>query len=388
MPNISKIKAEDLQDNARLARLYQKCVKLGWWPNSDQSALDFWCLAEKALHDDKQGTPEKLFYALIKHKDLSKITDGIEKKALSRISSWERTELTESISNTSKRQETKTTLFGSNIGYMHSIMVQCFLPQQQLPSEQNRYQITHGNASLIIEGGLLTNPKKVGNFEQHQVPWGSRPRIILPYINHKAVITKKPIIDLGKSLRTFLEKMSIDINGRDGKAITQQIKNIAAAQFTLGEWREDGSTTRRVPISDEVSFWIEQDEKQNTLWNPEMILSPKYFEALMERHVPINMEHLLKLSRSPRRMDIYTWLSYRTISIKPNKITRIQLQELHKIFGPDITLYKTFKQRFKQDLAQIAKIHNGFKIEIENDLLLMQQSRSPIQTQTIRKISH
>ena len=86
-PDLDNIDAADLRDNERLGALYLEAVHRKFWANTDQSVLDFWCLAEKALHDDRAGTPGRLFYALVKRKSAQMITERAEQAALARMPS-------------------------------------------------------------------------------------------------------------------------------------------------------------------------------------------------------------------------------------------------------------------------------------------------------------
>ena len=54
-PDIHHIQREDLVSQERLADLYIEAVRRDYWPNTLAAALEFTCLAEKALHDDKQN---------------------------------------------------------------------------------------------------------------------------------------------------------------------------------------------------------------------------------------------------------------------------------------------------------------------------------------------
>ena len=382
LPNLNKITAEDLVCNTRLSFLYYKCVELKWWPNSDKAALDFWCLAEKALHDAKEGTSGRLFYALVKHKDTSRVTEAMEGRAMSRMPSQKRYELVNSAKSkfAITPEQTQEVLFGEdrNIGYMHSIMMQCFLPHNKLPDGVNRYQTNHGKASLVIKSDELANTDRVGEFEQQHVPWGSKARLLLPYINGQAIIKKDPKIDLGKSMRAFLRELGKSVEGRTGKEYTQQIKNIGAAQFILGEWKEEGTSTKYARMCKEMNFWIDKDENQHTLWTPEMKLSQEYFEAISQRPVPVDLSHLDKLTRSTRRMDIYSWLSYRLPVIKPHKEVKVPLHGLHPILAPEIMLYDDFKCKFKKDLVGISKVYRDFNVGVEKNLLVMRHSKPPI----------
>ena len=89
------ISADDLRDNARLSTLYIEAVSKGWWTNSDASVQTFWSFAEKALEDDERDTPGKLFYALIKKKNTSKISEKHDTRAMRRMPSQARRALVE-----------------------------------------------------------------------------------------------------------------------------------------------------------------------------------------------------------------------------------------------------------------------------------------------------
>ena len=79
------IAAADLASDERLAELFVEAVARGWWGNGNRAVLEFWCLAEKALADDTLGTPGRLFHALVKAGDLSRVTDAQEARAMRRM---------------------------------------------------------------------------------------------------------------------------------------------------------------------------------------------------------------------------------------------------------------------------------------------------------------
>ena len=354
-----------------------------FWPNSTRAVLEFWCFAEKALHDDKRGTPGRLFYTLVKAKDTRFVLDAQEQRAMARIGSHERQDLVDRAGGLNGlpaplSEDTQYALFGDTpkIGYHHGIMMQCFLPQKQVA--KRRHIAVHGRASLVIESGILANPEKPHEYIECGLPYGSRARLIIPYINSYAVIRKTREIDLGQSLRRFMEKIGSPITGYNGKKVTEQIQSLAAAQFTLGEWSEDSATTKYGRFAEEVSFWIERDPEQQVLWTPTMSLSQRYYDALRDRHVPIDMNHLVKLTRSERRMDLYSWLSYRLPALHKGKVLRVSLRDLQPIFAPDIRSPKRFKQKLGEDLEAIARIYPGFRVEITGDLVTLEKSAPPI----------
>ena len=382
-PNFDKIEPYDLQRPERLKELYIEAVRRGFWLNTEAAALNFFAFAEKALADDKYGTPGKLFYALIKQKNFDYITDGQEDRARAKLTSYERSELVDAAgSNTGlvapANDEIQNILVGRNIGYHHSVMVQCFLPQARPKDGVTSHQLRHGRASLLIEAGKIADPDREHEFKLCQVPWGAHSRLIIPYINKQAVVTKSPVIDLGTSLRDFMASVGVPVSGQNGRAMTAQIENIAAAQFLLGEWDGDRTTTKAARVSNQISFWLERDENQATFWNPEMVLSPEYYQSILERPVPLDMAHLNALRRSPRRMDLYGWFSYRLPQIRGHQPLRLKLDTLQAIFAPEINTPRLFKRRLITDLKAIAEVYSHFKIDLQGDILLLWHSPSPV----------
>ena len=125
--------------------------------NNARDALEFFCLAEKALRDDSQQTPGKLFYALIKQKSREFVTQEIENRALLRLPSHERQALVDRAARSSALpapvpKDVQETLFGRDVGYHHGIMAQCFLPQKPPPPSSNskgsRVESTTGAVAL------------------------------------------------------------------------------------------------------------------------------------------------------------------------------------------------------------------------------------------------
>ena len=383
-PNIEQILDQDLSNDTRLGQLYTQAVQQGYWANTPQSALDFAALAEKALHDDNQGTPARLFYALIKRKDPSRITQEAENRAMRRFPSHLRQQLVDSAAELPAlpvvpSSDVDEALNIHGIGYSHAVMVQCFLPQR--PAPHRAYRTSHGRASLMIEAGHIANPNDPGEWIECQLPAGPKPRIILPYIVGQAVQTASPKIDLGRTLAQFMNRLNIPVAGNNITALTQQIQNIAAAHILIGEWSDDSVRTRGGRLAKQLSFWVERGSPgQRTLWSPEMTLSDEFFAAIQNHRVPIDIGHLARLARSPRRMDLYTWLAYRTPRIRPNKHELISLHALHRIFGPNIKTIRDFKRRLLEDLRAIHAVYPQFNVTVppNSDTLWLRRSPPPV----------
>lgn len=382
-PNFDNISAQDLQDNDRLHGLYREAVRRGYWPNSSAAALEFAAYAEKALQDDKEGTPGKLFYSLVKRKDGSTVTEAQETRAQRRLPSHLREEL---VSQAAVQHATQQDLLARpgdvesvlppDVGYAHASLMQCFLPQRPIAARE--HEVSHGRASLVVEAGRLINPDRPNQWTRCQVPAGPKPRLILPYIIGEAIRNASPVVNLGDSLRQFMDRLGMPVSGRNGKNLTREVQNVAAATILLGQWNDDGAHMVGSRVATRLSFWIERDPGQATLWTPEMTLSEDFYLAVQEHRVPVDTQHLAKLARSPRRMDLYSWLSYRTPKIRPRGRVPVNLRSLWTIFGPDIAEFRDFKIRLVRDLRAIACIYSGFNAEIDGDILWLRRSPPPV----------
>ena len=382
-PSIHRITPEDLRNDERLAALYVDAVGHGYWSNSVRGALEFATLAEKALADDTHDTPGALFVSLLKAADASIVTQAAESRAMQRWPSHMRHELVDAARGEPELPGTTITagdvedaLIIPDVGYTHAVMVQCFFPQR--PIAGRTYDTTHGRATLSIEAGRLINPDVFGEIVQCAVPSGAKARLIVPYIIGEAVRNASPEIDLGRSLRRFMERLGMPVGGSNGQKITTEIQNIAAATIMLGEWADDSARMRAGRLAKELSFWLERNPDQQSFWTPTMVLSADFFAAIQDHRVPIDMHHLAHLARSPRRMDLYAWLAYRTPRIRSHQRVAVSLHALHGIFAPDITRLLDFRKRLRSDLAAIAAVYPDFKVEVIGDIVWLNRSPPPV----------
>lgn len=274
---------------------------------------------------------------------------------------------------------------GDDITFTHSVFAQCFLPLRKLKGETKRYQVRHGNALLVIRAGDLINPE-TKEAEEQEVPYGSAARIALAHI-HNHIARAKSLdeaieIPMGRSLRRFFEQYQLSIGGKNGKQIEAQIRNIAAAHITIGVWTADRLTQKAVPqIAEEIDFWLEQDDRQRTLWQPTMIVNPKYAEAIRERTVPLDMRALVGLYQKPRAMDIFTWFSYRLPRITDPKgvfVPYFTEQGIQSVLGATLRNKTEFRRQFIAAIQEVVQWYPTARVRPETDGIRLFPSPSPI----------
>ena len=386
IPDINNITKSNLVNDDQLADLYLQFVSRGFITNSERNLREFVCYAQKALEEDQYGTPGKLFYALIKARE-GRISQDNEDRALARFSSDRRHQIVESVGagkvvvpTSRTRTIVQADVKEGNVGFLPAAAVMCFFPQRQLPTGVYDWQMSHGECELLIEGGRISKRGSPRDFRRCSVPSGYLARLLFTYISGQAIKMQSRRVELGHSMTQFMKRLGIAVDGRSGRKLVTAVEDIAAASFYLGYWDQDGSThTKFARVANRTSFWqMPKDENQVTLWTPEMIISSDFYEQLQEHRVPIDLNHLSRLTRSPRRMDLYTWLSYRTHAIREGRRATIPVRYLQPVFAPDIQSTKHFKQRLKSDLVAIGKIYPRFRAEVEGDALVLQHSPPPV----------
>ena len=377
--DLRNISREDLTDDRRFEALYKGYVSRKLWPNDYINFLEFASYAEKALQEDRRDTPGRLFAALIRQNQ-KRISLDQEDRAKLRFPTGRIETIVEAIREPWLQDlvdPEPSPLVDRNIGFLPAAAAQCFLPQKRLPDGQILWTVSHGNTTLSINATSIVDRNAPGVVRQTEVPYGRLARILFAYVIGQSVKTKSPTIDMGTSLRNFMARLGISYDGRAGKKLTDAVEDFAAAQFMIGHWGDRYAGARYARVVDTVEFWLEPDDGQRTFWTPELTLSDKFYEQVQAHQVPIDMDHLAAL-RSPRRMDFYVFLAYRTGLIPRRRVVRIPLPELQPILAPDISESRAFKRRLREDLRAIAKIYPHFNAEIQDDFLALRWSSSPI----------
>lgn len=99
-------------------------------------------------------------------------------------------------------------------------------------------------------------------------------------------------INLGESLRQFIERMGMKWDGHNGKLFNEQIENIAAASVIFAF--DQPMTGQRVNsfsnLACACSLWIERDPQQATVREPEMEPSREAFGSLQQHICPISLD--------------------------------------------------------------------------------------------------
>ena len=98
-----------------------------------------------------------------------------------------------------------------------------------------------------------------------------------------------------------------------------------------------------------------------TLWNSKIELGEKFFHEVITNPVPIDLNTLRAMKRSPLGLDLYLWLTYRTFGLK--RPLRLTWPVLYRQFGvdPAKATDKFTVRDFREDcLRELKKIKDAW----------------------------
>ena len=106
------------------------------------------------------------------------------------------------------------------------------------------------------------------------------------------------------------------------------------ATVSLTYEHEHGKQFVTSQIADSGEFWWDAKRPaQASLWESKIELCEKFFHEIVAHQIPLDMNILRSLKRSPLGLDLYLWLTYRTFGLK--RPLRLTWPLLYRQFGVD-----------------------------------------------------
>jgi hypothetical protein len=272
--------------------------------------------------------------------------------------------------------------------FQHSAFCQTFFPYRNLGDAQH-WEQTQGNIELRVSAGSYFN-RDTNAWEITGIPYGTKSRLILMYLNSYAVQNQSKVIDVGKTMSEFIKELGLSVQGSTIKEVKEQLRRIATATINLAYKDIDHTTQIRLELVRRIDVWFPKDERQRVLWDTSIELSTDYFESLIKHAIPLDKRAIAALSNNAMALDIYAWLVQRLHRITPNKPQFVTWQNLKDQFGQGYAAMDDFKRAFRKSLT-VAKLqymsariieetNRGFKLEnsptpIPSKFILMPPSK-------------
>lgn len=263
----------------------------------------------------------------------------------------------------------------SGIGYLYSGWCQAALPHKKLRDDQ-AWQVTSERVKLLVEPGRRSTD--IGEPTWVGVPYGSRARLILIYLQTQALKTQSRDIELGRSLRCWLGRLGISVGGKSFRDVREQADRISRCRLTFHAVSNGGTKAGLVNqnIVDTAMFLAGDNPAQESLFVDTVRLSEMFFEQLRRHPVPLEDAAIKALNNNSMALDIYCWLAYRLHVLPSSK--SITWRAIYMQFG---TAYKEqfhFKPRFIESLKLALAVYPEAKVDMDDRGIVLQPSRPPI----------
>ena len=261
--------------------------------------------------------------------------------------------------------------------FQHSVFCQTSLPYRDPGQDVRVWERRQGAVSLRVEAGAAQAPDS-DEWIELGLPWGTKPRLILAYLNAEALRTGSPVVEIEDSLTAFVKRLQLDNHGRNIRMIKDQLTRLAGSTIRLGIRADGRAVTIKRDIVSAFDLWFPKDERQRVLWPSTIKLSTEYFDSLQKHAVPLDDRAVSALSHSAMALDIYSWLAQRLHRIDSRNPQLIRWEAVKAQFGWHYQELKKFKQVFRKTLTEVLTQYRAARIEMDDEGLTLRNSPSPI----------
>jgi hypothetical protein len=260
----------------------------------------------------------------------------------------------------------------SSIGFLYSGWAQAALPHKRLRNEQP-WQVRTDRVNLLVEPGRKTLAD--GSLQWVGVPYGSRARLIMLYLQTEALRTQSREIELGKSLRVWLKKLGISPGGKSIADVREQAERITRCRLTFEVQQAGRSALVQQLIVDKALF-EESEDSGGAQFLERTKLSETFFNQLRRHPVPIEESAIKAINRHSMALDIYCWAAYRLHALSGP--TPISWRALHAQFGGGIKRIDHFRETFQEQLQLAMAVYPAALIAVRPPGLLLSPSDPPV----------
>lgn len=265
----------------------------------------------------------------------------------------------------------------SRLSITHAGFAMTSLPHKRI--EEPVWRRKGLNTTLLVEAGHNEAGNLIG------VPFGSMARLILLYLQTQAIRTGNPEVELGGSMKEWLERMGLQRGGRTYQLVGEQARRISRCRLTFfsetsaGQSWENGAFVRGG-----ISMAGLIDGDQQRLWQERVRLDDGFWLSLQAHPVPVREEAIQAISTRSVAIDLYVWLAYRLHSLsKPTPITWLAL---HAQFGAGFALVKHMKPKFLEALKMALAVYPEAHVDVTETGLTLNPSAPAVPKAEARRI--
>lgn len=251
-----------------------------------------------------------------------------------------------------------------DILYQHTVLCQTCLPFRDPGDEARVWERLNGSVHLKVLAGEAMHPEKA-RLVPVGLPFGPKARMILMHINQQALQQKTPEVEIQDTLTKFVRRaLNLDPKGRNMRIVKEQLARLSAAAIRLGVVKDGHAVTVNSQIVTAFDIWFPKDDRQRVLWPSTIRLSLDYWESLKAHAVPLDEDHIARLSHSALALDIYAWLANRLHRIPANKPVTVSWPALHGQFGQGYNRVDNFRSAFRVALREVLALYKTARLDL------------------------
>jgi len=259
------------------------------------------------------------------------------------------------------------------IGFLYSGLCQAALPHKRLPDGEI-WQISNERLTLRVEPGTKTGP---GGKAMHTgVPFGSRARLIMIYLQSEALRTQSRDVELGRNMTDWLSRMGIPKGGKSLEGVREQADRISRCRLSFHIGRA-GFVNQNI-VDTAIFLATEDDEQksQQSLFVETARLSEGFFEQLKQHPVPLDEAAIRAINNNSMSLDAYAWLAYRLYVLQGP--TSVSWRALNAQFGAGFSRVDNFRAKFTDSLRLALAVYPEAKVDLDERGLVLHPSAPPV----------
>jgi Plasmid encoded RepA protein len=257
------------------------------------------------------------------------------------------------------------------IGFTYSGFALTSLPHK--PLTDNVWRREGHNLTLVLQSGVDREGKTLG------LPYGSYARFILLFLQSEAIRTSSREIELGRSMRFWLNSMGLSIGGKTFRLVTEQARRISGCRLTFfadrvgHEIRSQGGFVKTAITMANV---LGDQPAQASLWQDRVLLDEDFYRALREHPVPLSESALRAIGPRSMVIDVYIWLAYRLHALRRD--VEVGWPALYSQFGAGFKHIRQFRAQFKDSLELALAAYPDAGVSMGDRGVVLRPSRPAI----------
>lgn len=265
----------------------------------------------------------------------------------------------------------------SRLGITHAGFAMTSLPHKRI--DEPFWKRQGNRTTLLVESGRDRQGDLIG------VPYGSIARLILLYLQTEAVRTGNPEVELGRSMKAWMTRMSLSAGGKTYQLVSEQARRISGCRLTFftdlttAELRSNGAF-----VQSSISLAGLSDENQPTLWQDRVRLDDGFWRSLKEHPVPVREEALKAIGTRSFAIDVYIWLAYRLHAL--GRPTPVSWPAIHAQFGAGFRVVRQLKPTFAEALQMALAVYPEAKVEVEEQGIVLYPSPPAVPRAEARRL--